>query len=151
MSELRYEYLPLRCIWLSSDHVTCQFHKESTLYICLNIKNFLLKTGAKSEVYVTAVFDCVLWLFHVRLSAWIYTLYFPECQELLAQSRGEIWSLPDWSESRTQHHLIEKRSLNHLDELAKCLSCVVSTYLHGSSNCLLLSCDIGSSEWIHSL
>ena len=32
----------------------------------------------------------------------------------------------------THNHLVRKRTLNHLAELAKWLSCVVSTYLHGA-------------------
>ena len=31
-------------------HVTYAFQSESTLYTCLNVRNFLIEAGAKSEV-----------------------------------------------------------------------------------------------------
>ena len=39
-------------------------------------------------------------------------------KELLAWSRHEIWSLSDCNWSRTQNHLLRKRTLNHLAKLA---------------------------------
>ena len=47
------------------------------------------------------------------------------------------------------NHLVRKRTLNHLAKLAKCLSCVVSTYQHFASDCMFLSCHVRVSEWIH--
>ena len=52
-------------------------------------------------------------------------------KELLTRSRGEIWKLSDSNWTRTQNHLVPKRTLNHLVKLAKWLSCVLSTYLCG--------------------
>ena len=63
------------------------FQNQSTLYSCLNVKEFL---------------------------AW---------------SRCEIWSLSDCNWTWTQHHLVHKRTLNHLAKLARWLSCV-----HHSNN-----------------
>ena len=51
-------------------------------------------------------------------------------KKLLTQSRREIWSLSDWNWTRSQNHLIHKRTLNYLAKLSKWLSCVVSTYLY---------------------
>ena len=53
-------------------------------------------------------------------------------KELLARSKCQICSLSDCNWTRTQNHLIRKRTLNHLVKLAKWLSCVLSTYLHGA-------------------
>ena len=48
--------------------------------------------------------------------------------------------------SRTHNHLDRKGSLNHLAKLAKklfkWLNCVVSTYLYGAFDCMLLSCRV---------
>ena len=44
-----------------------------------------------------------------------------------------------------------KRTLNHLAKLTKWLSCVVSTYLYSAFNCMLFSCHVRLSEWIHTL
>ena len=41
-------------IIIKSCHVTYAFQSESTPHSCLNVKDSLLKTGTKSEVYVTA-------------------------------------------------------------------------------------------------
>ena len=40
----------------------------------------------------------------------------------------KIWSLSDCNETRTNNHLVRKRTLNHLANLAKWLSCVVNTF-----------------------
>ena len=48
-------------------------------------------------------------------------------------------SLSDWNWPRTHNHLVYKRTINHLAKGAKWLSCVVSTYLYGAFDCILLS------------
>ena len=53
--------------------------------------------------------------------------------------------------TRTQNHLVLKRTLNHLAKLAKRLSCVLSTYLYGAFDCMFLSCHVRVWEWIHTL
>ena len=63
-------------------------------------------------------------------------------EELLAWSRRNIWSLSDSNVIRTHNHLVRKRRLNHLAKLAKSLSCVVSTYLYGAFDSMLLSCHV---------
>ena len=61
-------------------------------------------------------------------------------------------SLSDCNWTRTQNHLVRKRTLNHLPKLAKWLSCVLSTYLYGAFDSMFLSCHVrGVSEWIHTL
>ena len=57
----------------------------------------------------------------------------------------------DCNWTRTQNHLVHKRTLNHLAKLAKWLSCVLSTYLSGAFDCMFLSCRVPVSEWIHTL
>ena len=59
--------------------------------------------------------------------------------------------LIDCNGIRTHNHLFRKRTLNHLAKLAKWLSYVVSTYLYGAFDCMLLSCHVRISEWIHTL
>ena len=39
-------------------------------------------------------------------------------KELLTRSRHEIWSLSDFNWTRTQSHLVRKRTLNHMTKLA---------------------------------
>ena len=48
--------------------------------------------------------------------------------------------LCDWNGIRT--HTLPKRTHIHSAKLAKCLSCVVSTYLYGAFGCVFLSCHI---------
>ena len=74
-----------------------------------------------------------------------------------ARTRSEIClkltiKTPEWRHwRRTHNHLVQKRTLNHFTKLAKWLSCVVSTYLHGAFDCIFLSCHVRVSEWIHTL
>ena len=81
-----------------------------------------------------------------------FTLY--SClnvKELLARSRREIWRWSDCNWTRTQNHLVLKRTLNHLAKPAKWSSCVLSIYLYGAFDCMFLSCHVPVSEWIHTL
>ena len=57
----------------------------------------------------------------------------------------------DSNGNQTHNHLVRKRKLNHLANLAKWLSCVESTYLYGAFDCMLESCHLRVSEWIHTL
>ena len=57
----------------------------------------------------------------------------------------------DCNWTRTQNHLVHKRTLNHLAKLTKWLSCVLSTYLYGVFDCIFLSCHVRVLEWIHTL
>ena len=66
------------------------------------------------------------------------------------KSPGEI-GLSDCNRNRIQNHLFHKRTLNHLTKLTKWLSCFLSTYLYCAFDCILLSCNIRNSEWIHAL
>ena len=52
---------------------------------------------------------------------------------------------------RPHNHLVHKRTLNHVAKLAKWLSFVVSTYLYGAFDSMLLSCHVRVSERIHTL
>ena len=80
------------------------------------------------------------------------TLYsFLNVKEFLARSRRQIWRLSDCNGTRTHNHLLRKRKLNHLAQLAKWLICVVSTYLYGAFDCMFLSCHVRVLEWIHTL
>ena len=48
----------------------------------------------------------------------------------------------DTNGNQTHNHLVRKQTLNHLAKLAKWLSCVVSTYLYGTFDWMLLSCEV---------
>ena len=72
-------------------------------------------------------------------------------KELLARSRCHTWNLSDSNGIRTHNHLGRKRTLNHLTNLAKWLSCVVSTYLYGAFDRMLLSCQERVSDLTYTL
>ena len=63
-------------------------------------------------------------------------------EELLAQNRRNMWILSVSNGIRTHNHLVIKRTLNHVAKPAKLLSCVVSIYLYGAFDCMLLSCHV---------
>ena len=59
-------------------------------------------------------------------------------KDLLVRSRRHIWSLSDSNKIRTHNHLIRTQILNHLAKLTKWLNRVVSVYLYGVFDCMLL-------------
>ena len=80
------------------------------------------------------------------------TLYsFQNVKELLPRSKCKIWRLIDCNWARTHNHLLRKRTLNYLAQLAKFFSCVVGTYLYREFDCMFLSFHVHASEWIHTL
>ena len=104
--------------------------------------NYLAKLaqwlGWVVSTYLYGAFDCILLSCHVCVSEIIYTLL-----------RRDIWSLTDRNGIQTHNHLIRKRTLNHLANLTKWLSYVVSTYLYGAFDCMSLSCHLRILEWIY--
>ena len=72
-------------------------------------------------------------------------------KELLASNRCNIWSLTDSNRIQTHKNIVCKQTLNHLTNLAKWLSCAVSTYLYEAFGYMLLSCHLCISEWICNL
>ena len=71
--------------------------------------------------------------------------------ELLVRNRGDIWSSMWLPRDSNPHHLVFKGTLNHLAQLAKWWSCVVSTYLYSEFGSMFLSSHVHISEWIHTL
>ena len=85
-----------------------------------------------------------IWLYVIIMSraSFRVNLHAIVCRNVkkhLAQSRRYIWILSDSNMIRTHNHLVRKRTLNHLAKLAKWLNCVVSTFLYGAFDCMLLS------------
>ena len=100
-----------------------------------------------SMVHLTLHHYHVTYTFHSESTLYLFL----KVKELLAQNKGNIWSLNDWNGTQTHIHLACKWTLNHLAKLAKYMSCVGSTYLHGVFDSMLLSCNMWKSEWIHTL
>ena len=103
--------------------------------------------------FLTIIFTCLYVIIMSRTSFKVnlYSIVCLNVKELLARSRRYIWSLSEFNGIRTHNHLVRKRTLNHLAKLAKWLSCVVSTCLHGAFDCMLLSCHVRVSNWIYTL
>ena len=115
-----------------SYHVTYAFQSESTL----NFKDFYARSRRKiylvhkrtlSHIANWANDWAVLWVListvHLTICSYHVT-YILESEsslysclnvkELLARSRGEIWSLSECNWTRTHNHLVHKQTLNHL-------------------------------------
>ena len=116
-----------------------------------NLAKLTTWLGFIVSTYLYGPFDCMLVSSNVAISEWFHTLYFPECQELLARNRRDISTLTYFNRSRTHNHLVRKRTLNYYAKLAKWLSFVVSTYPYVAFDCILVSCHLRISEWIHTL
>ena len=98
-------------------------------------------------VHLTACCYRVTYACQSESSLYIYL----NVKEHLAQNRHSIWSLSDCNGTRTHNNLVGKQTLNHLVYLVKLLSCVVSTYLYHTVDCILLSCHVRVSEWVLTL
>ena len=158
-----------------SCHVMQGFQSESTLYSCLSAKDLLL--GGRCEICSLSYYNCTrtqnhmvpnwpndwaeFWelacTLHLAVSSCHVAYPFQSeskvysCQyvkELLVRSRREIWNLSRFNWTRTESHLLRKRTLNHLAKLTKWPGCVLSTYLYAVFYCILLSCHIRVSEWV---
>ena len=84
-----------------------------------------------------------IWLYVILMSCtsfWVnpHSIACLNVKELFAGSRCHIWSLSDSNKIRTHNHLVGKQTLSHLAKLAKRLSCVVSTYLYGAFDCVII-------------
>ena len=141
-----------RDIWSLSD---CNGTRTHNYLIHKRTFNHLAKLIKRFSWVVSTclygAFDFIFLSCHVRVSVWIYTLYLPEFQELLARKKRDIWSLSDSNVSRTHNHLICKRTLNHLAKITKWLSWVVSAYLYGAFDLIFLSCHVRVSEWMYTI
>ena len=100
-----------------------------------------------SMVHLTLHHYHVTYTFHSESTLYLFL----KVKELLAQNKGNIWSLNDWNGTQTHIHLARKWTLNHLAKLAKYLSCVVSTYLYGAFDCMFLLCHVSVSKRIYAL
>ena len=142
-----------RCyIWNLSDSNEIRTHKQ---LVCKGTLNYLAKLAKwlswVVSTYLCGAFDCVIIMSRMSFRVNLLSIFCLNVQELLAHSRHHIWSLSDSNEIRTHNHLVCKRTLNHLANLTKWLSCVVSTYLYGAFDCMLLPCHLRFSERIDTL
>ena len=115
--------------------------------------NHLVKLAKWLSCVVSTYLYGVFIIISCRVLEWTHppSIVSLNTKELLLPSRCHIWSLSDISKIRTHNLLVCKRTLNHLAQLAKWLSCVVSTYLYSAFNCTLLSCHVRVSEWTQTL
>ena len=130
-----YQRVNSNGIWTHS-HLVCK----------LTLKH-LSQTGQMIELCWKYLSVQCIWLYliimsHTSFRVNLHSIVCLNVKELLAWSRHQIWSLSGSNRIQTHNHLICQQTLNHLAKLAKCLSCVVSTYLHGAFDYMLLSCHI---------
>ena len=123
------------------------FHKQRLSHLAKLIK---WSSWVESSYWYGA-FDSLFLSCHVRVSEWIHTLSFQECQRTPCskQVRYLIFQWPQ--RDSNSHQLVHKLTLNHSAKLTKWLSWVVSSYLYSAFDYMFLSCDVGVSQWIHDL
>ena len=86
----------------------------------------------------------ILYYYHVR-----YTFHngslFTSClknQGIPTQNRHDTWTVSVYNGTGTHNRLVGKWKHNHLENFTKWLSCVLSTYLCGTFDCMFLSCHV---------
>ena len=158
MIELFCEHLSVRCIWLYVIMSLTSFRVNPPSIVCLNVKEHLAGSRRHSrslrdtnEIRTLNLVRKLTLGEMIDFRANLHSIVCLNVKETLARSRRHIWSLSDISEIRTHNHLVHKRTLNHLAKLAKLLCCVLSTYLYGAFDCMLLSSHVRVSEWIYTL
>ena len=115
-------YAPFRLTLLTMK--TKQKNKKTHLHNPHNIQHYIFSN--LNEKLSTCL---VFLVFGIR--EWVYRLKYRKVIQV--SDSNEIW---------THNRLICKRILKHLLKLAKWLSCVVSSYLYGAFDCMLLSCHV---------
>ena len=109
---------------------------------------FLMYTKYISEFKISPEDRKISFSFAVcRLKKTNYLYSCLNVKELLARN-SEIRSLSDCNWTRTQKHLVRKRTLNHLAKLSKWLSCALSTYLYGAFDCMHHTDKYSEHSWI---
>ena len=142
-----------RCnIWSLSDCNGTRIHKhlisKETLNHLAKLPNGLsciLIWVLICTVRLTVCFYHVTYVFQSESRLYRYV----NVKELSYQNRPDIGSLIDCNTTQTYNHLVCKRALYHLAELAKGLSCAVSTYLYEALDFAFLSSHVHILEWIH--
>ena len=132
---------------LSSHHLTYAFQNEPTPYSSLNLKE--LHTGQKRNIWKLS--DCNRTRNHN---------HFVRKQTLKLLAKLGNWlscvvstdlRLSDCNGIGTHNNLVRNQNLKHLAKRSKSLSCVVDIYLWNVFDCMLWSCHVRASEWIHTL
>ena len=72
-------------------------------------------------------------------------------KELFIWKRHVIWTLSHCNVIQNHIHLVYKRTLDRFIQTDKWLSCVASTYLYDTFECVFLPCHIPTIEWIYIL
>ena len=102
--------------------------------------------------------------FHINITSF-WCIYLKQCLWLIFHFQSyvhdSLWyqliicqifsNISDCNWTWTHNHLVHKRTLDHLVKLAKWLSCVVSTYLYGASDCMFLSCHVSLVSLTHAI
>ena len=136
---------------LGDSNGTWTHNRSVRKWVVNNLAKLVNWLSCVVSICVYGAFDCMLlscqYAFHCEFA--LYSCL--NVKELLAGKRRHIWSLSDCNGSWTHNRLVHKQTLKHLVKLAKWLTCVVSTYLYGGFDCMLLSCQIRTSELIHTL
>ena len=101
--------------------------------------------------YLYGAFDGIFLSCHVPVLEWINTLQLPQCQGIpcLEKARNLKFKRCNWT--RTHNDLVHKQTLNHLAQLTKRLTSVMSPFMYGAFDCMLLSCHVRIWELIHTL
>ena len=133
MIELCYKYFYVQFIWLYVLTMSRTSFRVSPHCIVTRMsKNYLFKTGSKS-IECMSFSSCSTF----RMNPHSIVALRSKNSYLKTYGKSEFWV--DWNWTQTQKHFIRKRTLNHLAESDKWLSCILGTYLYGTFEYIFLS------------
>ena len=151
MIELSCQYIPELKLSVCSSHVTYAFQSEFTLHEMWSLSDCNW-TGTNNHLvpkkilnYLAKLAEWLYWILSNYLNSELtlcsshitYAFHSESAlysclnvKKILAQNKRKIWFLSDWNWTKTDNHLLRKRTLHHLAKMAKSLSWVVNTYLY---------------------
>ena len=153
-------YLIQVFLFLSNENTLYNKNQYNGIFLCLESLNeyFFLTLWVMlwkvDRIYILCFFSIQDikrddWMARFRVN--LHSIVAGNVKERFAQNRRDIWSLSYSNRIWIHNDLVRKRTLNHLAKLAKWLSCVVSFYLYGAFDCMLLSCHVRVLKWIYTL
>ena len=128
-------WLEPRTIWFVNEHST----------IWPNWSNDWAVFGVLICTGLSTVCSCHL-TYAIQSESTLYSCL--NIKSFFSWSERVMWCLSDCNWTWSQNQLVRKRTLNHLAELAKWLSCVLSTYLYGTFDRMFLPYHVNVSEWL---
>ena len=139
----------LQLIWSCWQHRDLNSHSQLVCKLTLNHLTKLAKWLSWVVISEYLSVQCI-WVYVIIMSRMHFRVNLHSIVAWMSRTpwleQVRIWMLNESNGIRTHSYLVCKETLNYLAKLAKRMRYVVSTYLYGAFECMLLSCYVRGSE-----